>query len=180
MMNETLLELQNNLSQALTLLRDRTYTQSKVKVYASMTGFNKLALLMQKILDQAQNKTGMQGQGQGSPSAIPSMAEWQKQLQEQVQQLKKGQQQGEAFSEELVRMIAKQEAIRQALEETGRNQVTNKQQEKEIKQLTKEMKDIEQALANQQLDRKLLQKQARVQTRLLEIEKSMREQGKKK
>ena len=178
--NETLTALSLDLAEALTLIRDRMYAQSKVKAYESMASFNKLALLLHRILEQAQQQSGMQGQGSGESGGVPSMANWQQQLREQIQELQQGPKQGgEAFSQELVEMIAQQERIRRALQEATSDQLGSAQDKKALRKLIQDMEDTERALANKQFDRQLLQKQQTIHSRLLEVEKSLREQDEK-
>jgi signal recognition particle subunit SEC65 len=98
----------------------------------------------------------------------------QQQLNDKIQQLRNSPKSGRELSEELARMAAEQERIRRALQEM---------QEKMKKDgvtpggdLPGKMEQTEMDLVNKQLTDQLIKRQKEIMTRLLEAEKSMREQ----
>ncbi len=106
---------------------------------------------------------------------MPGLGELQQQLNERIEQLKNSGKSGREMSEELAKMAAEQERIRRAVQEM---------QEK-MKEggkmpggdLPAKMEQTEMDLVNKQLTDQMIKRQQEILTRLLETEKSMREQN---
>ena len=144
----------------------------------SMTSINNLALMLndhfEMMMDMMANampsmKKNKKKKGQ------QSLGEMQQKLNQQIEQIKNSGKGGRELSEDLARMAAEQERIRRALHDM---------QEK-LKQeggkplgndLPGKMEQTELDLVNKQLTDQTIRRQKEILTRLLESEKSMREQ----
>ena len=118
----------------------------------------------------------MPSPGKGKKGKQPSLGKLQQQLNQQMEQLKNGGKSGRQLSEEFAKMAAEQERIRRALQEM---------QEKMKKEggkipggdLPGKMEQTEMDLVNKQITEQTIRRQNEIITRLLEAEKSMREQN---
>ena len=116
------------------------------------------------------------GKGKGKKkSKTPGLSEMQKKLNEQIEQLKKGGKTGRELSEELAKMAAEQERIRKALQNL--EEKLGKQEGGKLgSDLPAKMEQTETDLVNKRLTEQTIKRQKEILTRLLEAEKSMREQ----
>ena len=97
----------------------------------------------------------------------------QEQLNNRIQQLKEGGKCGRQLSEERAEMAAEQERIRRALKEMEEKMKDGKLPGGDIQG---KMEQTEMDLVNKQLTDQLIKRQQEIMTRLLEAEKSAREQ----
>jgi septal ring factor EnvC (AmiA/AmiB activator) len=144
-----------------------------------MTSINNLALMLDSHFDMlmqmmanarpSMGKSNQKGKQQ-------SLGEMQQQLNQRIEELKGSGKTGRQLSEELAEMAAEQERIRRALQEM---QEKFKQNGGNLPgdDLTEKMEDTETQLVNKQLTEQLIKRQREILTRLLESEKSMREQN---
>jgi hypothetical protein len=104
------------------------------------------------------------------------MGEMQRMLNERIEELKNSGKSGRQLSEELAKMAAEQERIRRALQEM---QEKLKQQGGKSPggDLPGKMEQTELDLINKQITEQTIRRQKDILTRLLEAEKSMREQN---
>jgi hypothetical protein len=169
-------ELNDHLEKVIESNRERRRPQAASEMQMSMTSINNLALMLDDHFDMMmqmmQNaKSGSMKKGKGEKQSLSKM---QQQLNDKIQQLRNSPKSGRELSEELARMAAEQERIRRALQEM---------QEKMKKDgvtpggdLPGKMEQTEMDLVNKQLTDQLIKRQKEIMTRLLEAEKSMREQ----
>jgi hypothetical protein len=171
-------ELNNHLDKTIEANRERRRPQASSEMQMSMTSINNLALMlddhfdmMMQMMANAQPSAGKKGQ---QKMQKPSLSQMQQQLNDRIQQLKNSGKGGREYSEELAKMAAEQERIRRALQEM---------QEKMKKEgvtpggdLPAKMEQTEMDLVNKQLTDQLIKRQKEIMTRLLEAERSMREQ----
>ncbi len=168
--------INENLSSAMDELRERNKGKAMSHQQFAMTSVNNLALLLSDVLQQMQNAMSM---ASGNPSEQPSLSELQKQLGQQIEDLKKSGKTGRQLSEELARMAAEQEMIRQqmkALQEKLNGQPDGEKIGNSLSDIIKEMEESELELVNKQLTERLIERQKRLVTKMLEAEESMREQ----
>ncbi len=168
--------INENLSSAMNELRERNKGKAMSHQQFAMTSVNNLALLLSDVLQQMQNAMSM---ASGNPSEQPSLSELQKQLGQQIEDLKKSGKSGRQLSEELARMAAEQEMIRQqmkALQEKLEGQPNGEKIGNSLSDIIKEMEESELELVNKQLTQRLIERQKRLVTKMLEAEESMREQ----
>jgi hypothetical protein len=143
-----------------------------------MTSINNLALMLNDHFEMMMNmmanaKPGKGKKKSGQPNSLGKMQEM---LNQQMQELKNGGgKQGRELSEEFARMAAEQERIRRALQEM---QEKLKQQGGQSMgdDIPMKMEQTEMDLVNKQITDQTIQRQKEILSRLLESEKSMREQ----
>jgi hypothetical protein len=169
-------ELNTRIDNAIEANRDRRRQQAATEMQFSMTSINNLALMLDSHFDMlmqmmANAKPSM---GKSKKKGQQSLGQMQQQLNQRIEQLRGSGKSGRQLSEELAQMAAEQERIRRALQEM----------EEKMKQnggslpgdLPGKMEQTETELVNKQLTDQLIQRQKDILTRLLESEKSMREQ----
>ncbi|MBX2955870.1 MAG: hypothetical protein KF846_06920 [Cyclobacteriaceae bacterium] len=171
-------ELNDRLDKTIEAYRERRRPQISTEMQFSMTSINNLALMLDSHFDMMMNMmanakaSGKKGKQKGSQ---PNLSQMQQQLNDKIEQLKNSGKGGRELSEELAEMAAEQERIRRALQE-----MQNKMQEKGMGppggDLTERMEETEVDLVNKKLTDQLIQRQRDILTRLLETEKSLREQ----
>ncbi len=172
-------ELNNHVDKAVENIRERRKGNASAEMQLSMTSINNLALMLNDhfdmMMDMMANAMPSKGKGKQSKNQ-PSLGEMQRQLNQQIEELKNGGKEGRQLSEELARMAAEQERIRRALQE-----MQEKLKEKGGKtpggDLPGKMEQTEMDLVNKQLTEQTIRRQKDILTRLLETEKSMREQN---
>ncbi len=171
-------ELNQHVEKAVENIRERKKGNAGAEMQMSMTSINNLALMLNDhfdmMMDMMANAKPSKGKGKKSKNQ-QGLSEMQKRLNEEIEQLKNSGKTGRQMSEELARMAAEQERIRRALQEM---------QEKLQKEggkipggdLGGKMEQTEIDLVNKQLTEQTIRRQKDILTRLLEAEKSMREQ----
>jgi hypothetical protein len=170
-------ELNDHLDKVIESNRERRRPQASTEMQMSMTSINNLALMLDDHFDMM-----MQMMANAQPSMKkskqkgqkPSLSQMQQQLNDRIQQLKNGGKSGRALSEELAKMAAEQERIRRALQEMQEKMKNEGQMPGG--DLPGKMEQTEMDLVNKQLTDQLIKRQKEIMTRLLETEKSMREQ----
>lgn len=171
-------ELNSHLDKAVENIKERKKSNASTDMQLSMTSINNLALMLNDHFDMMMDmmanampsmKKGKKQKGQ------QSLGEMQKKLNEQIEQIKNGGKSGRQLSEELAKMAAEQERIRRALydmqeklKQEGGKPLGN--------DLPGKMEQTELDLVNKQLTEQTIRRQKEILTRLLESEKSMREQ----
>jgi len=175
-------EVNRHMDESLFQLRERNRSKALSSQQFSMTSMNNLALLLSDLLKQLQMamneaqgnpKPGKQNQG------LPNMKQLQEQLSKQIQQLKDSGMKGRELSEELARMAAEQEMLRnqmQEMQEQLKGQPGNENSKDNLAKAIEQMEQNEIDLVNKRLTQELINRQEQIMTRLLEAEKSMKEQ----
>lgn len=172
-------ELNDHLDKAAVNVKERRKSNASAEMQFSMTGINNLALMlnshydmMMNAMQSAQKKPG-KGKQKGNERSLSQM---QMQLNQQMEEIRKGGKQGRQLSEELAKMAAEQERIRRALQEM---QEKLKQEGGKVPggDLPGKMEQTEMDLVNKQITEQTIRRQNEIITRLLEAEKSMREQN---
>lgn len=171
-------ELNNHLEKVIDANKERKRPQASSEMQMTMTSINNLALMLDDHFDMmmqmmANAKPSMKKSNQKGQK--PNLSQMQQQLNQKIQDLKNSGKGGRELSEELAKMAAEQERIRRAL---------NEMQEKMKKEgkvpggsdLPAKMEQTEMDLVNKQLTDQLIKRQKDIMTRLLDAEKSMREQ----
>ena len=202
--NKEVTRINDNLDQAIGKLRSREQGTVAMRQQYAMTGMNNLAVMLSESLSQMQqdmqsqpNSSGKacnnpKSKGKGQPKQ--SLNQMQEQLGKMLQQMQQQQgnkpgQQGQpqqpsqqgkqpSQSEQFARMAAQQEALRREvekmrreLEEQGAGDAA-----REIRKTEELMKEQEKKLLNKQFDPAMMERHKEIRTRLLEHEKSTREQ----
>lgn len=201
--NREMSAINMNMAQALNYLQDRgmaggrNIPESKKRQQQSMTAINNLALLLNEIVEQMQKQMAMQlATGScskpsscskpGMCQSISSMRQLQEMLNKQIQKLKEqmdnNPQQGKKssrglYSKELAQLSAEQEAIRNQLNKLKQGMTTkDKTLNDNLNKIAEKMEETERDLVNRMITSETLKRQKEITIRLLEAEKSIREQ----
>jgi hypothetical protein len=174
-------ELNTHMDKAVENVRERRKGNAGTEMQLSMTSINNLALMLKDHFDMMQQMmaNAMPGKGKGKKGkqkgSQMNLGQMQQQLNERIQQLKNGGKSGREMSEELARVAAEQERIRRALQEM---QEKLKQEGGKVPggDLPGKMEQTEMDLVNKQITEQTIRRQQDIMTRLLETEKSLREQ----
>ncbi|MBZ0246833.1 MAG: hypothetical protein K8H85_12895 [Cyclobacteriaceae bacterium] len=171
-------ELNDHVDKAVENIKERRKGNAGSEMQLSMTSINNLALMLNDHFDMMMDMmaNAMPSKGKGKAKGKQSLGELQQQLNDRIEQLKNSGKSGRQLSEELAKMAAEQERIRRALQEM---------QEKLEQQGGKapggdipgKMEQTEMDLVNKRLTEQTIRRQKDILTRLLETEKSMREQN---
>jgi small-conductance mechanosensitive channel len=174
-------ELNGHIEKAVENVRERRKGNASTEMQLSMTSINNLALMLKDHLDMMMQMMANampspgKGKGKGKMKSEMKLGQMQQQLNQQMEDLRNSGKSGRALSEELARMAAEQERIRRALQEM---QEKLKQEGGKVPggDLPGKMEQTEMDLVNKQITEQTIRRQRDILTRLLEAEKSMREQ----
>jgi hypothetical protein len=172
-------ELNDHLDKVVEANRERRRPQASNEMQLSMTSINNLALMLDDHFDMM-----MQMMANAQPSMKkgkqkgqkPSLSQLQQQLNQKIQDLKNSGKSGRQLSEELAEMAAEQERIRRAIQEMQQKMEEKNGGKTPGGDLPGKMEQTEMDLVNKQLTDQMIKRQQEILTRLLETEKSMREQ----
>ena len=170
-------ELNNHMDKVIESNKERRRPQASSEMQLTMTSINNLALMLDDHFDMM-----MQMMANAQPSMKkskqkgnkPSLSQMQQQLNQKIEELKNSGKSGRQLSEELAEMAAEQERIRRALQEM-QEKMKNEGQTPGG-EIPGKMEQTEMDLVNKQLTNQLIERQKQILTRLLDAEKSMREQ----
>jgi len=171
-------ELNDHLDKSSLNVKERRKSNASSEMQLSMTSMNNLALMLndhfEMMMSMMQNAMPSMGKGK-KDKGKKSMSEMQMQLNQQMEEIRKSGKSGRQLSEEMARMAAEQERIRRALQEM---QEKMKQEGGQPfgNDIPGKMEQTELDLVNKQLTEQTIRRQKEIMTRLLESEKSMREQ----
>jgi hypothetical protein len=200
--NKEVAEVQSHMDESLKWIPERQIPAARSEQQFVMTGLNNLALMLDESLQQMQqqqqqqqqqkkpgkgkcNKPGGSGKGKPKPSA-GQMKKMQESLSKQLEQLKKeGKNQGQSksgnnpqLSKELAGAAAKQAALRKMMEDkAGELNQDGSGAGNEMKQIAKEMEQIQKDIVNNNISEETLRRQRDILTRLLKAENAERTQG---
>lgn len=185
------------MEKALTGIPDHKTAEITTSQQYVMTSFNNLALMLDEALRQMQQQSANSKPGSGScnkpggngskpkPSA-GQIKKMQEGLAKQLEELKKqgknkgeSKGQGQSMSQQLAEMAAKQAAIRKAVEEKAAelNQ-DGSGNGNELKQIAKEMEELQRDIVNNQIDEETMRRQRDIEIRLLKAEEAERTRDK--
>lgn len=169
-------ELNEHLDKVIEANRERRRPQASNEMQMTMTSINNLALMLDEHFDMMVEMMANAQPSMGKSKKKgqkPSLSQMQQQLNERIQELKESGKSGRELSEELAEMAAEQERIRRALQEMQEKMKDGKMPGGD---LPSRMEQTEMDLLNKQLTDQLIRRQQEIITRLLETEKSAREQ----
>jgi hypothetical protein len=173
-------------------LRERETSKAVESQQFIMTSANNLAVLLSAILEQLQKEMSSDlpstqqcekpGKGKPKPGDLKKM---QKELNEHLKKMQQEMKNGKpnekgkgGKSKELVEMIARQELIRQTLDDI-RGGIEDEDILKSLDDAIQNMEITEQDIANNRITQELIDRQAKIMTRMLEIDNAIQEQGEK-
>ena len=173
-------DLNEHLDKVIEANRERRRPQASNEMQLTMTSINNLALMLDDHFDMMMEMMANAQPSMGKSKKKgqkPSLSQMQQQLNQKIQELKGSGKTGRQLSEELAEMAAEQERIRKALQEMQENmQDEMKDGKLPGGDLPSKMEQSEMDLVNKQLTEQLIKRQQEIVTRLLDAEKSMREQ----
>lgn len=170
-------ELNTRMDKVIDANKERRRQQAATEMQFSMTSINNLALMLDSHFDMMMQMMQNAKPGKGkSKNGKQSLSQMQEKLNQRIQDLKGSGKQGRELSEELAEMAAEQERIRRALQEMQEKMKKENGGKLPGGDLSQKMEETETELVNKQLTDKLVERQKEILTRLLESEKSQREQ----
>ena len=171
-------ELNDHLDKASLNIKERRKSNASADMQLSMTSINNLALMLndhfEMMMQMMQNAMPSMSKGK-KQKGKKSLGEMQQKLNQQMEEIKNSGKGGRQLSEELAKMAAEQERIRRALQEM-QEQMKQEGGKSMGNDLPGKMEQTELDLVNKQLTDQTIRRQKEIVTRLLESEKSMREQ----
>lgn len=172
-------DLNEHFAKASENIKERRKQNAATEMQLSMTSINNLALMLDDHFNAMMEMISKSKPGKGKnkkKGSEPSLSQLQKKINDKLNELKKGGKGERSYSEEFARMAAEQERIRRALEE-----MENKMKQQGGKMpggnLSEEMEKTEMDLVNKRITDQTIKRQQEIMTRLLETEKSLREQN---
>ena len=191
---DELKSVQFRIDEALNLLTNGRISQGVSEQQYAFMAMNNLALMLAESLENMQNSMGMpspmNAQGQPKPGEQSSgkqqmqqMRQMQEALGKALEEMRKQQQgkqqeggegeQKQSMSEKLARMAAEQEAIRKQMQDYLNGLKSEGRLDEEgVNKMIEEMEKLEEQLVNKQLDRRIIDRQREIVSRMLESEKS--------
>ncbi len=172
-------ELNDHVEKAVSNMKERQKDGASSQMQFSMANINNLALMLndhfEMMMKMMSNAMPSKGKGKRGKS-FPNLGMMQQKINEQIQQLKNGQKTGRQYSEELAKMAAEQARIRKALQEM-QEKLKNEGGKGIGNEIPAKMEQTEMDLVNKKITEETIRRQKEILTRLLETEKSMREQN---
>jgi hypothetical protein len=173
-------ELNDHIDKAVEHVKERRKSNASSEMQFTMASMNNLALMLNDhynmMMDAMANAQPGKGKKKGKMKMEqPNLSKMQQMLNQQMEELRKGGKTGRQLSEEMAKMAAEQERIRRALQEM---QEMMKEQGGQMPggDLPGKMEQTEFDLVNKQITEQTIKRQKEIMTRLLDAEKSMREQ----
>jgi len=169
-------ELNSHIDKSVENIKERRKANASSEMQFSMTSINNLALMLNDhynmMMDMMANA---QPGGKKKKGQQPSLGKMQQMLNQQMEQIKNSGKTGRQLSEEMAKMAAEQERIRRSLQEMQEKLKENGGQ-MPGGDLPGKMEQTEFDLVNKQITDQTIKRQKEILTRLLDAEKSMREQ----
>jgi len=183
---DELYNISDNLKETKTKLENRKIAQASINQNKIMTSSNNLALLLSQILNQMKNSQQSGGSGKGSKNpkkggkqkAMQDLKGMQESLKQQMEkmleQMKKGQGglSKDAQNKQLAKMLAQQEIFKQMLKEMQSGFSLNSETQKLLNEINKMNDKNKKEIINRKITPELLERQKKIETRLLEAEKA--------
>ncbi|MGR3811282.1 DUF4175 family protein [Jiulongibacter sp. NS-SX5] len=177
--------MKNTMDESITLLRERELPKATAKQQFSMTSMNNLALMLSDTFQQMQEMMAamsMPGSGEGKQEGAapsPGLGKQQGDLNKRMQGLGKNGQSQSEMSKELAKIANEQAKIRKKIQEM-QDQLNGTELGKkfgnDLQEMQKQMDDTENDLINKRINPELFKRQQKLETRLLEVEKAVKEQ----
>jgi hypothetical protein len=175
-MSETMSSMVQNIDSAIENLENRNPQRASQYQKRTMANLNQAVMMMQNSMNQLSQASSASGMEEFLQQ-LQQMAGQQGQLNQESMGLFQQQGQGKMqLSQDALRRLAtQQEMIQNSLEELN-NQMGNRREVLgRLGDLGEEMGEVIKKLQQEQLDRKVIERQERILSRLLDAQKSMRE-----
>ena len=180
-----LYNISKNLEEIKTRLENRKISRASINQNKVMTSANNLALLLSEILNQLKNSQQSGGSGKGSKNpkngkqkAMQDLKGLQESLKQQMEQMLKQMKEGNgqfnknAQNKQLAKMLAQQEIFKQMLKEMQSGFSLNSETQKILNEINKMNDENKKQIINRKITPQLLERQKKIETRLLEAEKA--------
>ncbi|GAB4376780.1 MAG: hypothetical protein Kow0042_23480 [Calditrichia bacterium] len=175
-MNSIMAQVMKNIDQSIDALENRDTRRAANSQIKAMGGLNQALLMMQNSLQQMAQASSASG-FQEFMEQLQQMAGQQGQLNQETMSMFQMSQQGrlQLSADDLGRLAAQQEMIRQSMEQLSEEMGSRRDVLGRMGELGEEMEEVVKMLKAQRLDRKVIERQERILSRLLDAQKSIRE-----
>jgi hypothetical protein len=175
-LNREMSEVMKNIQQAISSLENRNTQRASLHQKKAMAGLNNALLSLQNSMDQMSQASSASG-FQEMMQQLQKLSGQQGQLNQESMMLFKQGQSGrrELSTEDMARLAAQQEMIKKSLEKLSGEMGSRRDVLGRLDDLGREMEDIVQELKKEKLNRKVIERQQRILSRLLDAQKSIRE-----
>ena len=183
--SDELYKISSNLRDVKEKLEERKINSASINQNKVMTSANNLALLLSEILNQMKNSQQSGGSGKGSKNpkngkqkAMQDLKGMQESLKQQMKQMLKQMKDGKgsfnqnAQNKQLAKMLAQQEIFKQMLKEMQSGFSLNSETQKLLNEINKMNDENKKQIINRKINPQLLERQKKIETRLLEAEKA--------
>ena len=193
---EELHTIENQTENAMKQLNDLKLSQAFRHQQTAMMSMNNLALMLAESLENMENSMESMGMpmqscqskpGKQGQQSMNNMQQLQQQLSEQLKQMQQKMEQGQqtpnSMSEEFARMAAEQEMLRQGMQQMLNDMKENGQVGDDgLNEIIKDMEKLEEELVNKKINKKMVERSQRIESRMLESQKAQekREQEEKR
>lgn len=175
-MSQTMSSLVQNMEESLASLENRNPKRAAQSQQRAMGDFNQAIMSMQNSMDQMMQSNSASG-FEEFLQQMQQMAGQQGQLNQESMGLLQQQRQGkmQLSPDAMARLAAQQEMIRRSLENLNQQMGNRQDVPGRLGELGEEMEEVIEELKQQRLDRKVIERQERILSRLLDAQKSVRE-----
>ena len=171
---------------AVEAMTDRVANRASGHQKESMMHLNELALLLSDLLNEMMNSQGSGGGNMSMQQMIQQLqdaAQQQQQLNQQIQQMlneSQGNRLTQDMQNRLRQLSAQQEQIRSQIKQLSRNRELRRQVMGDLNRIAEQMEETIRELQDSRQNRKTVERQQEILTRLLEATKSLQERGREK
>ncbi len=175
-MNQILQQMYNNMDRALKQMEERNPHSAASYQQKAMAAMNQAILSMQSAMKQLGQSSSASG-FEEFMKQLQQMAQAQGQVNEQSMSLFQQMQQGrlQLSEDALARLAAQQEMIRRSLQQLQQEQGYRRDVAGRLDGIAQQMEEVVKELKRKQLDRRVIERQQKILSRLLEAQKSIRE-----
>ncbi len=175
-LNQHMAETMSNMNNAIQQLENRNVQQAATAQSQAMAGFNKALLSLQSSMDKMEQSNSSSG-FQEFMEQMQQLSGQQGQLNQEsmslFQQNREGR--GQLSEEALARLAAQQQMIRNSMQQLSDNMGSRRDVLGRLGDLGGEMEDVIKELKTKNLDRKVIERQEKILSRMLDAQKSIRE-----
>jgi hypothetical protein len=175
-LSRSMSEVLSNMSEAIAQLENRNPRQASIRQKNAMSGLNQSLLSMQNSMNQLSQSSSASGMEQFLEQ-LQQMSAMQGQLNQESMMLFQAGQQGrmQLSPEDLARLAAQQGVIKNSLEQLSEESGSRRDVLGRLDELGEEMEEVIRQLQAKNMDRKVIERQERILSRLLDAQKSVRE-----
>jgi len=175
-LNQQMAQANSNMEQAIQQLENRNPRQASAHQKQAMAAFNGALLSLQNSMNQM-SQSGSPSGFQNYMEQLQKMAGQQGQLNQQGMAMFQASNQGkmQLSPEAMARLAAQQQMIRNSLEQLNEGAGSRRDVLGRLDDMGAEMDEVIKQLKANQMDRKVIERQERILSRLLDAQKSIRE-----